>query len=201
MPTPQDDLEKIAWRLCVTATGSGNADLVRAVIRNMVTESVDWEGERAEDGMYDDDAPPSLTAKFAEAWDDCKRVLQDDDDVEIVSERDAFMEKVAKSDAISKTELHRRFGQWLTRSESPTIAPPKIFARSAWIFVRDGERFFKIDPDTKRGAVTEYMELVAQHGDSMEWQILANKKGNLNAVAFGPHAIRLKNTFYLYLLP
>ena len=199
MPAPHDDLEKIAWRLCVAAASSGKADLVRAVIRDLVTESVDWEGERAEDDMYDDDAPPSLTAKFAQAWDECVRVLREGE-AEIEHSHDEFMAKVTKKQAMSKSELHLRFQQWLARSESTTIAPQEIFGRSAWIFVRDEERVFKIDPDTKREAIKVYMELVAEHGDDIKWQIVANSKGNLNAVAFGPHAKRLKNTFYLYLV-
>ena len=53
--------------------------------------------------------------------------------------------------------------------------------------------------DANRPAVAEYMGLVDIHGDDIAWSIVGNRRGNMNAVAFGPDAVRLYNTLYLYL--
>ncbi len=109
------------------------------------------------------------------------------------------MTQVLKHDALTKTELHRRLREWLTSDEA-IIGPGEAFAKSAWIHVKDGDRLFEFDPDTKRTAVEEYIGLVDRWGDELKWNIVPNRRGKPNAVAFGPDSHPLANTLYLYLL-
>jgi hypothetical protein len=110
------------------------------------------------------------------------------------------MERVRLSEAISKVELHRRFREWLAATNDRYIGPAGEDERTAWVHVRDGERRFKLHSDTNRPAVEEYLKLVGVHGDDIEWQVVENRRGNMNAVAFGPDATRLDSTLYLYLV-
>jgi hypothetical protein len=109
------------------------------------------------------------------------------------------MQKVAKHDAISKRELHLRFRAWLLTDEA-TIGPGGEYPKSPYIHVQDDGRMFELDPDTKRKAVDEYMGIVDELGDDLEWKVVANRRGRENAVAFGPNSVRLTNTLYLYLI-
>ena len=110
------------------------------------------------------------------------------------------MERVGLSEAITKAELHRRFRDWLQDPHQYIIGPTREDERTAWVHVQDGESRFKLHADANRPAITEYLSLVDQYGDDIEWSIVENKRGNLNAVAFGPVAKRLDNTLYLYLV-
>ena len=109
------------------------------------------------------------------------------------------MEKITKANAITKTELHRRLRDWLT-SDEHQIGPEGIHEQTAWVHVRDGVRIFKFDPDTKRAAVEEYLGLVDLYGDDLEWVIVPNQRGNMNAVGFGPEVRSLNTRMYLYLI-
>ena len=109
------------------------------------------------------------------------------------------MAQVSKRDALTKTELHRRLREWLATDE-PILGPVDAFAKSAYIHVKDGDRLFEFDPDTKRTAVEEYIGLVDRWGDELEWNIVPNRRGKPNAVAFGPDSQPLTNTLYLDLI-
>lgn len=109
------------------------------------------------------------------------------------------MERVRNSDAITKAELHNRLRKWLETDEY-IIGPTGTDERTAWIYVQEGESRFKLHADANRPALAEYLQLVDQYGDDIEWQVVENQRGNLNAVAFGPDAKRLNNTLYLYLV-
>jgi hypothetical protein len=110
------------------------------------------------------------------------------------------MDQVRLSEAISKAELHHRFRHWLQNTDDHIIGPPAEDERTAWVHVRDGERRYKLHADANRRAIEEYMQLVATFGDNIEWHVVENQRGRLNAVAFGTQAVPLSNTLYLYLV-
>ena len=109
------------------------------------------------------------------------------------------MERVFKRDAISKAELHQRLREWIATDEA-IIGPPGQDERTAWVYVKDGDAVFKLHADTKKVAVEEYLRLVGELGENLVWNVVPNKLGNLNAVAYGESSVQLTNTLYLYLV-
>jgi hypothetical protein len=110
------------------------------------------------------------------------------------------VEQVRLSEAVTKAEVHQRFRDWLQNTDEHIIGPTTIDQRTAWIHVQDGDSRFRLHADANRPAIAEYMRLVVTHGDNIKWHIVANQKGNMNTVAFGPQQEHLSNTLYLYLI-
>ncbi|MFL5329350.1 MAG: hypothetical protein ACJ8C4_10590 [Gemmataceae bacterium] len=110
------------------------------------------------------------------------------------------MDQVRVGAAITKAELHRRIRKWLAETDEHIIGPTGTDERTAWIHVQDGGSWYKLHADANRPAIAEYLQLVDEYGDDIEWHVVENQRGNMNAVAFGPDAKRLSNTLYLYLV-
>jgi hypothetical protein len=109
------------------------------------------------------------------------------------------LDRVRATEAISKPEFHARLRAWLSGTDEPIVGPPGDDERTAWVYVRDGAARYKLHADANRAAVTEYLQLADRFGEDIEWRLVANANGRMNAVAFGPEAVRLRNRLYLYL--
>ena len=106
------------------------------------------------------------------------------------------MEQVRKTEALTKHEFHHRLRAWISTDED-RVGPEDAYGATGWVFVRDGQSFFKLNADTKRQAVESYLQTVEVHGDDLEWSVSENKLGNMTAVVYGPDKIR-HTSFYLY---
>lgn len=119
------------------------------------------------------------------------------------------LESVKAREAIDKSTLHRRLREWFAATAAdetidPTIGPVTNargpIGRSAWVHVRDGAGdLFCLHADVRRSSVSKYLDLVDRHGDALAWTVVPNQRGNENAVAYGPDAVRV-TPFYLYLV-
>lgn len=106
------------------------------------------------------------------------------------------MEKVGPSDAISKREFHSRLRSWLLNTQENMIGDAER-GQEAWVHVLHAATVYRLNSDTKRAGVAEYLELVNRHGDDLKWSTTQNRDGKPNAVAYGPDASRIQR-FYLY---
>jgi hypothetical protein len=105
------------------------------------------------------------------------------------------IESVDRLNAVSKPELHARLRRWLAATSEKTIGSFK--RPGGQVFVRDGQSVYRLNPDTRRPAVEEYLALVDRYGDDLVWTAALSAKGRKSAVAYGPDAVRIRG-FYLY---
>lgn len=106
--------------------------------------------------------------------------------------------RIKKSEPLNRREFHETLNRWVRDSDEDIIGDPSLPGVSAWIYVSDAGRLFRLHADTPRHAIQSYLELVAREGDDMEWHVVNNKKGIPNAVGFGSEAKRVKS-LYMYL--
>jgi len=106
------------------------------------------------------------------------------------------MEPIRLNEAVSKARFHALLRDWFEETDDDRIGDVD-FGKSAWLHVFDGETRFRLNADTKRQGIAEYLRLVDRHGDGLKWSVVANRDGKLNAVAYGPDAKRVRR-FYLY---
>lgn len=112
------------------------------------------------------------------------------------------MQKVGRHSPLSREELHERLQAWLIEDELRIDGETEGYGNSAWVYVRDGGRLFRLNRDTKQQGVQEYLRLVRQFGPDLPWEVRPNnnlKRPKENAVAFGPQHMLIKR-FYLYLV-
>jgi hypothetical protein len=107
------------------------------------------------------------------------------------------MQQVKSTEAITKPEFHKRLRAWFRDTDEVIIGPPNTVGVAAWVYVQDGDARYKLHADVKREAVGQYLGLVDRYGDEIEWTVVENEKGNMNAVAYGPEQVRI-TPFYLY---
>lgn len=104
-----------------------------------------------------------------------------------------------RNDPLTKAALHKRLRRWLSTTDEAIVGDPDVQGRTPWVYVRDGDRLFRLHADAGREAVRAYLAFVEEHGDAIEWTVVPNARGNPNAVAHGPDRERL-TPFYLYLV-
>lgn len=107
------------------------------------------------------------------------------------------LEQVRRERALDKSEFHDRLRSWLAKADDVVIGPEGVDGRTGWVYVRDGSDLFVLHADTPRNAVQAYLQLVAQFGDGIEWEIAESQRGKMTAVVYGPQKMRLRS-FYLY---
>jgi hypothetical protein len=107
------------------------------------------------------------------------------------------MERIRRSQALSKFEFHKRLRDWLDDTDDAFIGPESIDGRTGWIHVHDGSNVFVLHADTGRDAVRQYLQTVAVHRNDLGWEITQSQRGNMTAVVYGPKKIRYKS-FYFY---
>jgi hypothetical protein len=107
------------------------------------------------------------------------------------------LERVRRDQALTKSEFNRRLRAWPETNGDATIGPVDHDRRTGWVYVRSGSNVFRLNADTKRNAVDEYLKMVTLHGDELQWEIVASAKDKMTAVAYGPDRIHLPS-FHLY---
>lgn len=109
------------------------------------------------------------------------------------------LQRVRRKEALTKAAFHARLRVWLSGTGDEQVGDPDVQGRTAWVYVRDGDRLFRLHADAKREAVRAYLALVDALGDGLAWLVVPNARGARNAVAHGPELERLRG-FYFYLL-
>jgi hypothetical protein len=110
------------------------------------------------------------------------------------------MDRTGRAEWISKGEFHSRLRRWYRESDEPVIGDPDADNRTAWIWVRDGHRLARLNADTTREAVAEYLSLIRSLPGEVDWHVVASARGNLTKIAFGPDRVVLPS-FHLYADP
>lgn len=85
---------------------------------------------------------------------------------------------------IGKPQLADLLTTWLNSSNTPTIGDIGGFGGSAWIRIQLGDHTAVLNRDTKRHAITEYLQDTLRRGVAAPWRIITNRKGVLNKVVF-----------------
>jgi hypothetical protein len=108
------------------------------------------------------------------------------------------LKEVRRDQALNKSQFHERLRDFCLRnSDDATVCPNYAYGRRPWIYILDEHRVFVLNADTKRKAVGEYLKLVAQYSDDLRWELRPSQRGNMTAVAYGPHGLPVQS-FYLY---
>lgn len=107
------------------------------------------------------------------------------------------MPRTDRGHAVSKSAFHEQLRDWIESTRDAIVGSEEVDGRTAWVHVRDGLRMFVLHADTRRASVERYLELVALHGDDLEWTVVPSQRGKMTAVGYGPDKVRHK-PFYLY---
>ena len=87
---------------------------------------------------------------------------------------------------------------WYRDTEDATVGEVGDYGQRALLWVNDEGLLYRLNADTKRHGVREYLALREQYGPHLGWSVVANRKGVMNKAAFGPMQVTIRG-FYLYL--
>lgn len=110
------------------------------------------------------------------------------------------MQRVGRGEWIGKGEFHSRLRRWLRDTDEELIGDADAHALTAWVWIRDGHRLARLNADTTRQAVNDYLELVRSAPGELEWSIVPSARGHFTKIAFGPDRVILPS-FHLYADP
>lgn len=110
------------------------------------------------------------------------------------------MERLGRGEWITKPEFHARLRRWFRETDEPVIGDPDAHARTAWVWIRDGHRLARLNADTTRPAVADYLELLRSAPGELDWSIVPSARGHNTKIAFGPDRVVLP-AFHLYVDP
>lgn len=110
------------------------------------------------------------------------------------------MDRIARAEWISKSEFHSRLRRWYRETDESVVGDPDADNRTAWVWIRDGHRLARLNADTTREAVGEYLELLRSLPGEIDWHVVPSARGNLTKIAFGPARVTLP-AFHLYADP
>ena len=99
------------------------------------------------------------------------------------------MLKIGKKNPITKAEFHRRLREWFTTTNEKQIGPGK----SRYICIYDNGEYYFIHSDARRFAVKQYLSLVDQFGDSIEWKKDWSIKNRYTLIKFCPAKIFVRS--------
>jgi len=98
-----------------------------------------------------------------------------------------MMEQVRRAEPLSVDEFNTRLVEF-GRDAGPgdTVGDAAKYGGKPWIWVKRLARRYHLNADATGEGVGEYLALSFQHGASLQWTIVANERGKMNKVAFGP---------------
>ena len=88
---------------------------------------------------------------------------------------------------------------WYKNTNEKTVGDVGNFGQQAFLWIEENEMKYRLNADTKREGVKEYLQLLDENNGSIKWVVVANLKGKMNKIAFGDNAIKIRG-FYLYLI-
>jgi hypothetical protein len=84
-----------------------------------------------------------------------------------------------------KAEFHQLLSDWLRVADARTIGDGGTYSRRASIIAElESGHEIRLNSDTKRDAVAEYVDYAARHGVSTPWSVVANRNGKRNKVTY-----------------
>lgn len=109
-----------------------------------------------------------------------------------------MIERIRKAAAISVDALNTALAEFHEyAAPGETLAGPAEYGPTDWIWVkRLGNRYY-LNADTTAEGVGVYLKLVTEHGPKLAWSVVANERGRMNKVAFGPARTVIPG-FYFY---
>lgn len=107
------------------------------------------------------------------------------------------MERLGRGEWISKAQFHDRLTRWFRETREDVIGEPAVHGRTAWLWVRDGHTLAKLQADTTRAAVAEYLLKLRSQPSPLEWHVVTSSTGHRTRIAFGPDRATIRN-FHLY---
>lgn len=97
-----------------------------------------------------------------------------------------------------KREFAQVLRDWLDSDRETVIGEPGSFGGKPLIRITVDGHKFHLNGDSRDEGVHAYLRRVDEHGsDDLPWQVIANQKGKVNAVAFGQPPEKIPY-FYLY---
>lgn len=97
---------------------------------------------------------------------------------------DAASRHLDRTTVRSKAAFVRLLRTWHATSEAATIGDVGTFGRAGVVRLELGSATVVLNADTKRSAVTSFLETVDRRGVDASWRILPNKNGKANKVDF-----------------
>ena len=110
------------------------------------------------------------------------------------------MQRLGRGEWITTPEFHARLRRWFRDTDDPVVGDPDAHARTAWVWIRDGHRLARLNADTTRSAVADYLVLLRAAPAELEWSVVPSARGRNTKIAFGPDRIVLPS-FHLYVDP
>jgi hypothetical protein len=101
----------------------------------------------------------------------------------------------------SKSELLLLLDRWFRETKDITIGQLGNFGGVAWVFLDfpDLPRTARLNGDTTREAVRDYLDDVARRGAEVSWAVVANRRGAINKVAYAENELDAPG-WYCYLI-
>lgn len=99
---------------------------------------------------------------------------------------------------LSRREFEAWLEAWYRSTHDPTLEAVGTYGQRALLWVTDKNRTYRLNADTRRHGVREYLDLLHQHGQGLTWSVVANRRGAMNKVVFGPEQAPIRG-FYMYL--
>lgn len=84
------------------------------------------------------------------------------------------------------TELVSLLATWLTKSSDETIGDVSRFPRAPWISVETPLGLMDLNADTRRSAVSAFLDHARLFEGAIELHVVANRRGRINKVVFDP---------------
>ncbi len=107
------------------------------------------------------------------------------------------MNRVNRQQPLTRDVFHNELRKWYENTDEETIGDVGSYGGVAWVWITDETNEYHLNADTKRRGVQEYLALLREYENLLEWSIVQNSLGVLNKVAFGPDKKVIKR-FYLY---
>jgi hypothetical protein len=102
------------------------------------------------------------------------------------------------SSPLSRREFDAWLEAWYRDTDDATVGDVGGYGQRALLWVNDEGLLYRLNADTKRNGVRDYLALREQYGPRLDWSVVANRKGVTNKAAFGRMQVRIRG-FYLYL--
>ena len=101
----------------------------------------------------------------------------------------------------SKPDLYDLLSRWHRDTNSRTLGEFGTFGGQVWLWLElpDLPRRARLNADTSREAVGEYVDDVARRGADVPWRVITNRRGSMNKVTFTDDG-RLIPGWYCYLV-
>lgn len=112
-----------------------------------------------------------------------------------MEKKNDYLEKIKRGDAIEAYDFTFLLEKWYNNTNERIGRISTVeFGNQAWIHVIYENNTYHLNADTKREAVKKYLD----DCKSLNWNLIDNRRGKRNKVAFGAEEITIAG-FYLYL--